>query len=101
MGVLVLLMNPIKGKDAGTAAEYFVQSDGGYYLDGTELKREWGGKAAPLLGLTGRPEFTQFDRLTKGLHPQTGEQLTALLRDDRLAGWDFTAPGSGDIIPNY
>jgi conjugative relaxase-like TrwC/TraI family protein len=87
----MLLMNPIKGKDADTAAQYFVQSDGGYYLDGTELRREWGGKGAPLLGLTGRPEFEQLDRLLKGRHPITGEKLTALQRDDHLAGWDFTA----------
>lgn len=87
----MLLMNPIKGKDAGTAAEYFFKSDGGYYLDGKELKREWGGTAAPLLGLTGRPEFQQFDRLLRGLHPATGDQLTALLRDDHIAAWDFTA----------
>ena len=26
-----------------------------------------------------------------GLHPLTGKQLTAMLRDDHLAGWDFTA----------
>ena len=41
----MLGMNPIKGRDAA-AAEYFGQSDGGYYLDGKELRREWGGKAA-------------------------------------------------------
>ena len=29
--------------------------------------------------------------MLKGLHPLTGEQLTARLADDRLAGWDFTA----------
>ena len=55
----MMLMNPIK--DAGRAAEYFGKSDGGYYLDGNELRREWGGKAAPLLGLTGRPELEQLD----------------------------------------
>lgn len=87
----MLRMNPIRGKDAGTVAEYFGRSDGGYYLDGRELRREWGGQAAPLLGLTGKPESEQFERLLKGLHPLTGEQLTALLTDDRLAGWDFTA----------
>ena len=26
-----------------------------------------------------------------GLHPRTGEQLTAMLVDDRMPGWDFTA----------
>ena len=87
----MLGMTPIKGKNAGTAAEYFGQSDGGYYLDGTEFRREWGGKAAPLLGLTGRPELEQFERLLSGLHPLTGKQLTARLTDDRTAGTDFTA----------
>jgi hypothetical protein len=70
----MLNMNPIK--DAGRTADYFGQSDGGYYLDGKELRREWGGKAAPMLGLDGRPQFEQLDRLLRGLHPQTGEQLT-------------------------
>jgi conjugative relaxase-like TrwC/TraI family protein len=87
----MLLMNPIRGKDAATAAEYFVQSDGGYYLDGKELRREWGGKAIPLLGLAGRPECEQLDRLLHGRHPLTGEQLTARMAEDRLSGWDFTA----------
>ena len=85
----MMLMNPIK--DAGRAAEYFGQSDGGYYLDGNELRREWGGKAAPLLGLTAKPEFGQLDRLLRGFHPITGEQLTARLVDDRTPGTDFTA----------
>ena len=82
-------MTPIT--DAGKAAEYFGQSDGGYYLDGNELCREWGGKASAKLGLLGRPEFEQFQRLLHGLDPHTGKQLTAMLIEDRLPGWDFTA----------
>ena len=86
----MLGMNPIKGRDVGIVAEYFGRSDGGYYLDGRELRREWGGKAAPRLGLTGTPEFEQFHRLIHGLDPRTGKQLTARLADDRVACWDFT-----------
>ena len=80
----MLGMNPIK--DAGRAAEYFGKSDGGYYLDGSGLRREWGGEAASPLGLTGKPEFEQFKRLLHGLDPHTGKQLTAMLTEDRLAG---------------
>lgn len=86
----MLGMNPIKGKDVGIVAAYFGQSDGGYYLDGKELRREWGGKGAAELGLTGKPEYEQFHRLIHGLDPHTGEQLTARLTDDRVACWDFT-----------
>src|SRR4051794_20548244 len=88
-GSPMLRMKPIA--NARRAADYFGKGDGGYYLDGSGLRREWGGKAAPLLGLTGAPTLEQFTRLLRGLHPNTGEQLTALLRDDHLAGWDFTA----------
>jgi conjugative relaxase-like TrwC/TraI family protein len=41
-----------------------------------------------MMGLTGTPEFEQFRRLIHGLHPETGEQLTAKLLENRLAGWD-------------
>lgn len=85
----MLNMTPIR--DAGRAADYFAKGDGGYYLDGSGLRRQWGGRAAERLELTGPPEFEQFHRLLHGLHPRTGEQLTALLTEDRLAGWDFTA----------
>src|SRR5690242_15551991 len=84
-------MTPIKARDAGVAAAYFGQSDGGYYLDGSGLRREWGGKASLRLQLTGKPEFEQFNRLLHGLDPHTGKQLTALLTDDRVCCTDFTA----------
>jgi conjugative relaxase-like TrwC/TraI family protein len=85
----MLGMTPIT--DAGKAAEYFGQSDGGYYLDGTELRRKWFGDGAAKLGLTGRPELEQFQRLLMGLDPHTGRQLSARLADGRTAGTDFTA----------
>jgi conjugative relaxase-like TrwC/TraI family protein len=85
----MLLMNPIK--DAGRAAEYFGKGDGGYYLDGSGLRCEWGGKGKDRLGVTGAPTQEQVSRLLHGLDPHTGGQLTAMLTEDRLAGWDFTA----------
>jgi conjugative relaxase-like TrwC/TraI family protein len=44
-----------------------------------------------MLGLEGKPELVQLERLLKGLHPLTGEQLTARLADNRIQGTDFTA----------
>lgn len=85
----MLRMKPVA--DAKKAEAYYAKSDGGYYLQADDLHREWGGTAAARLGLTGEPEFEQFKRLLHGLHPMTGEQLTARLDADRLAGWDVTA----------
>ena len=85
----MLRMTPIS--DAGRAAEYFGKGDAGYYLDDGDSRREWIGGGAAALGLAGTPEFAQFERLLHGLDPHSGGQLTALLTDDRLAGWDFTA----------
>ena len=84
----MLRISPIA--DARKAEGYYAKSDGGYYLKAEDLGREWGGKGAAMLGLTGPPDFEQFKRLIHGLDPHTGEQLTAKLIEDRLAGWDVT-----------
>lgn len=75
--------------DAKAAAGYYGKSDGGYYLDSAELRREVGGKAASALSATTDPEHLK--RLLSGLDPRTGKQLTAKLVDNRIAGWDVTA----------
>src|SRR5437868_515195 len=85
----MLRFTPIQ--DAGAAASYYGKTDGGYYLGGPELHREVGGKGAEILGLLDQPDFKHFERLLQGLHPLTGERLTARLVDDRVAGWDMTA----------
>jgi conjugative relaxase-like TrwC/TraI family protein len=85
----MLRFTPIE--NARQAEHYYSVSDGGYYLGAGDLHREWGGKAAAMLGLTGRPDYEQFKRLINGLDPETGEQLTAKLIDDRVPGWDVTA----------
>jgi conjugative relaxase-like TrwC/TraI family protein len=85
----MLLMNPIK--DAARAAGYFGKGDGGYWLDGYRLRCEWGGDLMERLGVSDTPTEEQLSRLLHGLHPVTGKQMTALLTEDRLAGWDVTA----------
>lgn len=85
----MLRFRPIK--DAKAAGTYYGKSDGGYYLDSSELRREVGGNAAKLLGLEQTPDFEQFKRLLQGLDPHDGDKLTAKLVKGRLAGWDVTA----------
>jgi conjugative relaxase-like TrwC/TraI family protein len=87
----MLRFTPIE--NARHAESYYAKSDGGCYLQADDLHREWGGKGAALLGLSGVPDYEQFKRLIHGLDPHTGEQLTAKLIDDRIRipGWDVTA----------
>jgi conjugative relaxase-like TrwC/TraI family protein len=77
--------------NATQAETYYSKSDGGYYDQSAGLHREWGGKGARLLGLSGPPDYAQFKRLIHGLDPRTGEQLTAKLIEERIPGWDVTA----------
>lgn len=77
--------------NAKAALAYYGKSDGGYYLDGSDLRREVGGKLAEMLGLSSEPDAEQFARLLNGLNPKTGEPLTAKLIENRLPGWDLTA----------
>jgi len=81
-------MKPIA--DAKKAEAYYAVTDGGYYVEGG-LRREWGGKAAPMLGLSGDPDYEHFKNLINGLDPHTGEQLTAKLIPGRIPAWDVTA----------
>ncbi len=82
----MLRITPIE--DAKAAESYYSKSDGGYYLKADDLRREWGGKSAATLGLSGRPDYEHFKRLIHGLDPHTGEQLTAKLVDHRIPAWD-------------
>jgi conjugative relaxase-like TrwC/TraI family protein len=77
-------------KDAKKGEAYYGRSDGGYYADANGLHCEWGGKLAARLGLDGPPQFEQFKNLLHGLHPNSGEQLTAKLLDGRISYWDVT-----------
>src|SRR5450759_1666806 len=92
-----LMLNMVDLKDAKGAEDYFGKSDSGYYIKDDEMHREWGGKGAAMLGLTGTPTQVQLRRLLHGLDPHHSEQLTAKLIDARTAGNDFTASVPKDI----
>jgi conjugative relaxase-like TrwC/TraI family protein len=85
----MLRFHPIA--NAKAAETYYSKSDGGYYLAGDDLRREWVGKGAEQLELSGTPDFDQFKRLIHGLDPHTGNQLTSKLIKNRIPAWDITA----------
>lgn len=92
------MLNVTAQKSAEGAKAYFARSD--YYTEGAELVGHWGGKGAVLLGLSGEVQETAFHRLCDNLHPQTGEQLTKITRDNRRVGYDFTwsAPKTVSVV---
>ena len=61
-----------------------------YYSEGTEVKGNWGGKAAEKLGLSGEVNEADYVALCENRHPGTDERLTQRNRDGRRVGWDFT-----------
>jgi conjugative relaxase-like TrwC/TraI family protein len=92
-------MKPIASVDR--AVLYFGKSDGGYYLVGGDLHREWGGRGAERLRLSGEPRLEQFKRLLHGLDPHTGKQLTAQLVEDRIPAWDLTGSVPKGVTTAY
>ncbi len=75
---------------ADAAKQYYTSAGMDYYSEGQEKVGLWGGEGAKLLGLEGKVSERAFNRLCENRHPQTGEQLTARMRDDRTVGYDFT-----------
>jgi conjugative relaxase-like TrwC/TraI family protein len=88
---------------ASGARKYFAEelSQGDYYLGGQEIGAQWQGKAAEFLGLSGKTVTEEaFGRLAEGLHPETGEDLTARRGSNRRVGYDFTfsVPKSVSVV---
>ncbi|WP_157369266.1 MobF family relaxase [Zavarzinella formosa] len=77
--------------NAKAAEAYYSKSDGGEYYVNGELRQEWLGHGAELLGLAGTPDFGHFKRLIHGLDPHSGKQLTSKLLANRIPAWDVTA----------
>jgi conjugative relaxase-like TrwC/TraI family protein len=63
-----------------------------YYGQKGESAGFWGGISAADLGLMGEVDKKASRNLANGLHPTSGEQLTARLDEDRRPGYDFTFP---------
>lgn len=106
-----------KPLSAGQARAYHAEEFGNarenYYTEGERIAGEWHGGLAEEWGLRGEVREDQFQRLSKGQHPLTGEQLVRYQaareyvneRGDRInamehrAGWDatFSAPKSTSL----
>jgi conjugative relaxase-like TrwC/TraI family protein len=57
---------------------------------------EWIGRGAEMLNLAGVVGEKQFKNVLSGMHPETGEKLTARIDKDRRSGMDYTiAPPKG------
>src|SRR5260221_10544481 len=88
----------------------FTNPEQAYYNQQGEVRGEWHGKLAEQWGLRGDVSEEQFQRLSEGQHPTTGEQLVRyqtareytnehgeqVRTMEHRAGWDatFSAPKS-------
>lgn len=104
---MVAISNPL---NAGEARRYhetdYSNKEQAYYTRNQEITGQWQGRLAEKMGLTGAVTAQQFERLSEGQHPQTGEPLVQhkRLREESAnsktaehrAGWDatFSAPKS-------
>jgi conjugative relaxase-like TrwC/TraI family protein len=53
----------------------FTSPDQSYWSQGQQVIGQWQGRLAEKMGLTGPVRAEEFQRLSEGQHPQTGEQL--------------------------
>jgi conjugative relaxase-like TrwC/TraI family protein len=103
-----------KPLSAGQARAYHAEEFGNarenYYTEGERIAGEWHGRLAEEWGLRGEVREENFQRLSEGQHPATGEQLVRyqaareyvneqgekIKTMEHRAGWDatFSAPKS-------
>jgi conjugative relaxase-like TrwC/TraI family protein len=108
---MVTLSKPISsGQAQAYHKEEFANARENYYTEGEHVRGEWQGRLAERWGLSGEVQEQQFNRLSEGQHPATGEQLVRyqtpreyknergeMIRSmEHRAGWDatFSAPKS-------
>jgi conjugative relaxase-like TrwC/TraI family protein len=82
----------------------FTSPDQSYWSQGQQVVGQWQGRLAEKMGLTGAVGAEEFQRLSDGQHPQTGEQLVRHRESfeytnangkmvksvEHRAGWDAT-----------
>jgi conjugative relaxase-like TrwC/TraI family protein len=68
---------------AGYAKKHLERND--YYAEGEKVVGIWFGHGAEKLGLNGRVQLEQFERVRQGFHPETGEKLRQRKSADRTA----------------
>ncbi len=94
-----------QSSSASQAKSYFSAelSTGDYYAEGQEIAGQWGGKAAEMLGLSGEVTKDAFNALVDNLDPETGEQLTQRMTENRRPGYDmtFSTPKAFSVLYEY
>jgi conjugative relaxase-like TrwC/TraI family protein len=93
-------------RNAKAAKDYFSQhlSPGDYYgRDSQEMKGEWFGRGAELLGLSGEVLQENYFSLCDNIEPATGKQLTPENKSNRRVLTDFTfdAPKSVSLALEF
>ncbi len=96
------MLRVVPHKSAAAARQYYTEGlkREDYYTKGQEVPGQWHGKAAVLLGLSGKVEAEAFTALVENRHPATGKRLTPRTKIDRLVGYDltFNAPKSLSVL---
>lgn len=96
------MLRVVSHKSAAAASQYYSQglSREDYYSEKQEVAGKWHGKAAKLLGLSGKVSPEAFAALVDNRHPVTGEKLTPRMKAGRIVGYDlnFHAPKSLSIL---
>ena len=83
-------------KSAKAAKDYYTQhiapGDGKYYTEenAAQMKGTWHGRGAEMLKLSGEVSQDDFFKLCDNINPDTGEQLTPRMKDDRRVMTDLT-----------
>lgn len=93
-------------RNASAAKDYFSQhlAPGDYYgRDSQEMKGEWFGRGAQLLGLSGEVGKEDYFRLCDNINPKDGTKLTPENKSNRRVLTDFTfdAPKSVSLALEF
>lgn len=79
------MLSPKTQTNLKNAQSYFEEhlAVGDYYSEGEQIVGEWIGYGAAALGLSAAVGKDEFLKLCENRHPQTGERLTARMKDTR------------------
>ena len=96
------MLRVVVHKSAAAAKTYYTEGlkREDYYSEKQEIIGLWHGRAAELLGLSGKVSGEAFAALAENRQPETGEKLTPRMKADRRIGYDinFHAPKSLSLL---
>jgi conjugative relaxase-like TrwC/TraI family protein len=81
------MLRIIQNSAPAGAKSYYSTAD--YYSEGQELTGQWKGRAARLLGLSGKVGKDDWEALCDNNDPRTGMTLTMRQKENRRVGYDF------------